>query len=405
MEYAMIQRITLILAALALLAIPVLAQETENSMLYNGIGFTYSPELGTNVNVMDYPGDPVDLEQPGGPVPPHTAFFFYDDLMNNYGWAAADATITVFNVGALAGYEFYETELTRLRDILAQRPDLSTFEVMPETGGQNLPFLPVFPAAQSIRSRTSYIDTQSLSGVAYVTLYRQDVSPFLANEFLYTIQALSADGQYYISAIQQVDVAGFPTEYPTDLNYEEFSANFGTYLAESIATIDNADPSALTPSPDLITNAMNSLSIGVPTVANPGDVVSPTVTAPVVNTDPTLGGLAGTWTLVSYGAADAPTAAVADIPATLTFSEGGVNGNVGCNGFSGAFIYENNTLTITSPIISTLMACAEPIMQQESTVINGLAGAQTFAVQGDTLTITYTTADGVSGVLTLARAA
>ncbi len=399
----MVKRVIFALVVIALLALPTLAQETENSLLYNGIGFTYSPELGMNVNVMDYPGDPVDMMQPGGPIPPHTVFYFYDDLQNNYGWAVSDAAITVFNVGALSGYEFYEAEVARMRDLLAQRPDLSTFEVNSETDQLYLPFLPVFPAAQAIRARSSYFETQSLSGITYVTMYRQDVSPFLANEFIYTVQALTADGQYYVSAIQRVTVSGFPTEYPTDLDYETFSANYMTYLAESVATINSADASGITPSPDLLTRAMNSLTIGIPTVDSAGGSSVPP-TPGVVNTDPTLGGLAGTWNLVSYGAADAPTAAVADIPATLTFSEAGVNGNVGCNGFGGSFAYENNTLTVSS-LASTMMACAEPIMQQEFAVTSALQGAQTFAIAGDTLTITYTLEDGTSGVITLTRVA
>ncbi len=402
----MVKRFLFVLVVIALLALPTLAQETENSLLYNGIGFTYSPELGVNVNVMDYPGDPVEMMQPGGPIPPHTVFYFYDDLQNNYGWGVADAAITVFNVGALSGYEFYEAEVARMRDVLAQRPDLSTFEVNSQTNESYLPFLPVFPAAQAIRARASYIDTPALSGVAYVTMYRQDVSPFLANEFMYTIQAITADGQYYVSAIQRISVSGFPTEYPTDLDYEAFGANYMTYLAESVATINSADASGITPSPDSLINAVTSLTIGISTTPPPDSVGGSNITPTpgVVNTDPTLGGLAGTWNLVSYGAADAPTAAVADIPATIIFSETGVNGNVGCNGFGGSFVYEINTLTI-SPLASTMMACAESIMQQEFAVTRALQGAQTFAIVGDTLTIAYIVEDGTSGVLTFTRAA
>ena len=66
-------------------------------------------------------------------------------------------------------------------------------------------------------------------------------------------------------------------------------------------------------------------------------------------------------------------------------------------------MYETNTLTITSPLISTMMACADPVMAQEAAVLSALQGAQTFSIDGDTLTITYTNADGVSGVITLVR--
>lgn len=99
------------------------------------------------------------------------------------------------------------------------------------------------------------------------------------------------------------------------------------------------------------------------------------------------------WALVSYGEADAPTLAVPDAEAIISFdAEGGLSGNVGCNQFSGTYEVSGDKLVI-GPLISTRMACADDIlMQQETTVMMLLNDSHTFEVDGDMLTIS--SADG-----------
>lgn len=94
-----------------------------------------------------------------------------------------------------------------------------------------------------------------------------------------------------------------------------------------------------------------------------------------------------TWELVSYGPVNAPISAIPDVSATISFSaDGDLNGNVGCNGFSGSYEISGNTLT-TGPLMATLMGCESPRMDQESAVLMLLNGTLTFENDGDTLTI------------------
>ena len=110
---------------------------------------------------------------------------------------------------------------------------------------------------------------------------------------------------------------------------------------------------------------------------------------PIVNTDPTLGGLGGIpWLLVSYGAAAAPVAVLPDAPINIDFTQQGVTGNSGCNQYSGTFIYNNNTLTF-SPLISTQKACAEPIMTQEGAYLKALQTATGYQIANGQLQINY----------------
>jgi heat shock protein HslJ len=98
--------------------------------------------------------------------------------------------------------------------------------------------------------------------------------------------------------------------------------------------------------------------------------------------------LIGTWNLVSYGSADAPVPAVEDSEAHLTFNEDGtVAGNSGCNGFGGEYTVEGNDVTFEQ-IVSTLIACEEPLMAQEQAIHQVLTDTATFEIEGDTLTLT-----------------
>lgn len=97
--------------------------------------------------------------------------------------------------------------------------------------------------------------------------------------------------------------------------------------------------------------------------------------------------LTGKWKLASYGPAESMTAAVPDADASLTFAEDGtVSGGSGCNSLAGEYTVDNNQVTF-SALTSTLMACDEALMDQESAVIQVLNGAAEYAIQDQTLTI------------------
>jgi len=98
--------------------------------------------------------------------------------------------------------------------------------------------------------------------------------------------------------------------------------------------------------------------------------------------------LIGSWKLTAYGPAGSPTPAVEDVEAGLTFNEDGtVSGTSGCNGLGGDYTVEGDQITF-GQIISTLMACDSPIMDQESAVTQVLTGTADFSIEGNTLTLT-----------------
>jgi len=64
-----------------------------------------------------------------------------------------------------------------------------------------------------------------------------------------------------------------------------------------------------------------------------------------------------------------------------------LGGSSGCNQYSGMYTASGNTLKIASPLASTMMACPQEIMDQESEYLKALGEVKTYSVTGDQLTL------------------
>jgi heat shock protein HslJ len=101
------------------------------------------------------------------------------------------------------------------------------------------------------------------------------------------------------------------------------------------------------------------------------------------------------WTLTALNG-EAPTAAI-----TLEFGVGNrAGGSGGCNTFGSGYTVSGDAISF-QPVISTMMACEQGIMTQESAFFEALQSAYSFTVTDEELTIMY--ADGLT--LVFARAA
>src|SRR5262245_22282281 len=95
----------------------------------------------------------------------------------------------------------------------------------------------------------------------------------------------------------------------------------------------------------------------------------------------------GTWKLVSYRDPANPTLAAPDVDTSIEFKDGQVNGNVGCNGFGGKYEIDGDKIKF-SDVVSTLMFCEGPVGDQELGTLAVLRDSATYALDGDTLTLT-----------------
>ena len=101
------------------------------------------------------------------------------------------------------------------------------------------------------------------------------------------------------------------------------------------------------------------------------------------------GSLAGTsWTLASYGDRGNPTPVQAGTTIDLAFDDAGkASGGAGCNRYFASYTAKQGHLTM-GPAGSTMMACEQAVMQQETTYLQLLGAATTYELAGDRLQLT-----------------
>jgi heat shock protein HslJ len=95
------------------------------------------------------------------------------------------------------------------------------------------------------------------------------------------------------------------------------------------------------------------------------------------------------WTLVWFGAVEAPTPAVPDHAATLSFDGESFFGSTGCNRMRGGYQAAGDLLTI-GPAISTRRACLnEAAANQERAILAALNGQLDYSIRDGELHLSY----------------
>ncbi len=253
-------KIFTLMLILALGASPALAQDST-TIAVNDFSFDLDSASAANVNISLYPGDAPDVQQPGGPEVAHADIALYDTFPPE---SIYDATgnIRIYETADFADYDYAAQQLEQLQTLLDQRPDLAAYTTIdPENTSNNaLPYMPSQPGSQLIRAQPRYVETASVKGITYITIFRMDVSPILGNEFVYTFQGISDDGEHYVSATFWLNAALFPAEIPADFDYSAFDAGFIDYLSESVATLTAATPADFTPSLDSLDALVQSFA-------------------------------------------------------------------------------------------------------------------------------------------------
>jgi len=106
--------------------------------------------------------------------------------------------------------------------------------------------------------------------------------------------------------------------------------------------------------------------------------------------------IGGEWKLVSYGDAANPTPAISTVDTSIKFESGQMSGNVGCNGFGGAYEFSGDQITF-SGVMSTMMYCEETSAQEQS-VLAVFSDSVKLPIQLNGNTLTIASADGASAV-------
>jgi heat shock protein HslJ len=92
-----------------------------------------------------------------------------------------------------------------------------------------------------------------------------------------------------------------------------------------------------------------------------------------------------TWTLTELEGAAALPEATVDL--TLT-ADGTVSGSAGCNQYTGSATFADGEMTLGPNLASTMMACEDPIMAQESAFLAALERVSGYEVGDGELRLT-----------------
>ena len=199
--------------------------------------------------------------------PKHFAWAFGDIDDTAQAPLASSGYVAVYPVAAYqaiwdeAGDPFVAETLAQLQTLLSERP---------AAPAPPLPVLPQQSATNDFAAQVSYLDrADGGAGVRFVGRFAQDVSPIENYQLRYVFQGLSGDGQFLIVAQLPITTTALPAEpQPMDGDaYNEFSANYETYLAETTATFDALATSDFTP--DLATLDAMLLSVTPEFAVNP----------------------------------------------------------------------------------------------------------------------------------------
>jgi hypothetical protein len=276
-------RSAVLLGALVLtMALPVQAQDATSSVSFDGVGFSFDHTLGRSVNITQVPAIPLADTQVGEAPPAHVVFSLYGRRAESARipriWDAP-GSVRVYDVAALDGYPLASQQLTRLQQLLSERPDPATLETITPNATTEMPYLPIEEAAQAIAARIEYIDTPELSGVAYVTGFRQDTFPFTRDDFFYTFQGLSADGRSYVAVDWVLRADMFPRRI-SQADARRVGSNarrWERYINQSVSTLDAAEPTAFTPSITALDDLVRSIDFASVVGASPSPSAAPTL--------------------------------------------------------------------------------------------------------------------------------
>ncbi len=142
------------------------------------------------------------------------------------------------------------TELQALLDSQNPSPD-------------NIPFLPIWGAAQMMRTQVQYLEFENGRGIRFITQYGQAIMPVNSESTFYAFMGLTDDGRYILSGVLPI---AHPSLYPTAASepeggWDAFIENYETYLNETETHLNDAPPESFLPGLGMLDAMMETFLI------------------------------------------------------------------------------------------------------------------------------------------------
>lgn len=223
---------------------------------FEGISFYYDPSLAKSVQAEVLPAtDPASDNMPAFEVNPRIVDFKFNDFVVSTD--SQTPRVMVFSVEEYQKLdsENVDKEVSALKKLL---------EVKPSVSSGTIPVLPIWNAAQVIRTNLKYVSFQNGEGVRFVTQYGQDISPITNERIFYIFQGLTRDGKFYISAEFPVNNPALPANYDSamkDTNIETLAKNYQKYVSSTQDQMNGFKDDSYTPSLTLLDAMIQSIKI------------------------------------------------------------------------------------------------------------------------------------------------
>ena len=260
---------------LTMTVVTATAPPSATRVSYGGVAFQLDPRLAASAQGFTVPAvSPAELPLFAA-APAHVAFVFGTDDLRADLTALADAGVPKLRIYPVADLRALAPIIARSVDDLAQ-----LLATRPASITGAIPVFPVINAAQVFRVHTRYLDFADGSGVRFVTHYAQDASPVVAKTIFYIFQGLSADGEWYISAIWPLDAAILPATTEAALggqSYDAFVEDFDRYLRQLVSDLDALQPAAFAPDLTSLDAWVESLTISSSLAITPTVELTPSL--------------------------------------------------------------------------------------------------------------------------------
>lgn len=225
----------------------------EPDVSFEGIHFSFDPNIANGTFPVIIPEKNMGEDfMPGDTYPTHFEFTFESYAVGDH-----------FHTPKILVYPV--DEYRAISPTAADIIENLTQTLLTKPGGgamSNLPFLPIWPAAQIFSAQVSYFDFQNGSGVRYLTMFGQGLSPVDNQNLFYTFQGLTEDGRYYISAVLPVTHLSLPNDGASEIqDWTDFTENWEDYIAETIDWLQMQGAETFTPNLALLDEMMASFLI------------------------------------------------------------------------------------------------------------------------------------------------
>ncbi len=135
-------------------------------------------------------------------------------------------------------------------NVPARLADLKSLIGGGTASGKELPFLPVLNQAQAFNGQVKVLGFQNGQGVRYITQYAQGPVPINNQALIYTFQGLTANGQYWISAVLPISSSNLMEDAknpPNGMSWTDFTNSYTGYIAQTTAQLNAQAPESFNP--------------------------------------------------------------------------------------------------------------------------------------------------------------